>query len=622
MNKFLRCNLLSILIFINKNSVSQIDSLYSSIKNYPKEDSVLVEMLVDYCVKQTFNVSDTMLNLANKSLNISKKLKYKIGEIRSLNNIGNYYYQLAFYSRAVEYYNLALNKSIDSKDENNIIISKSNLASLFTRIKETKKAVQLFNECDSILVNRGDSIVQNRAALQVNLGGAYSAANRHDDAINAYTKAYIICKKLNIGFGIILSCSNIGSEYVLKKEFNEALIYLKEAEKLAIENKSNFFLTQINMNLGLVYNALGQTNYAIDYLENAAGLCKQTNENQVLLNTYRNLHPIYFNKNNLLGAYNCLLNYTSLNDSLLGIERQKSINELNIKYDAERKEYSIKELEQKNKIVQLQSKQKSIVLYSIIGLVITMALLTYFLFTRYKTKKQTELLKTKLEDAELLLIEKQKASESEIKAIKSQMNPHFFYNALNSIQGFIYSGEKEKAAESIGLFSDLSRAVLESSRNNENSLYDEINLIENYLKLESMRLPKIVYEINVDQNISQHDVFIPSMIIQPIVENAIKHGLANKSGNGKAKVEVTQYQNQLRIQIDDDGIGRAAASVLASRVKRKGSAFSTEANLNRIELLNENKFEKITCEIIDKFDQFLNPSGTKVIINIPIENYD
>lgn len=376
------------------------------------------------------------------------------------------------------------------------------------------------------------------------------------------------------------------------------------------------------MNIGICYTNLNETKKGIDFLKKSVQHSKESQNNQALLYSYKNLQAAFYSQKQSNDAYLTLLEYSNLKDTITNAEKEKAIADVNIKYETEKKEAAIKELEQQNQITALQSKQKSIILYSIIGLVIILALFSYFLFTRYKTKKQNELLRTKLEDTELLLVEKQKASESEIKAIKSQMNPHFFYNALNSIQGYIYSGDKENAAKSLGLFSDLSRSVLESSRNTEISLHDEIELLENYLKLETMRLPKIKYVINISKSINLYDVYIPAMILQPLIENAIKHGLANKQGEGLLNINFKENNHKLYIDIEDDGIGRDAAAEIGKRMIKKSASFSTEANISRIELLNANKTEKITQEIIDKKDDSENATGTIVKLVIPIELYD
>lgn len=245
-------------------------------------------------------------------------------------------------------------------------------------------------------------------------------------------------------------------------------------------------------------------------------------------------------------------------------------------------------------------------------------ILAGLVFAFYKYQINKIILKNKLINEKITL--ENNLNKSMLTALKSQMNPHFFYNVLNSIQGYVLTGEQQKASESIGLFSDLSRAVLESSRMNEISLHDELELLESYLKLECMRMPKISYEIVVAPNLRLHDLFLPPMIVQPIVENAVKHGLANKNGNGKIILQFGGSNQLLSVEITDDGIGRVAASKIEAMRTRKGSSFSTTANNNRIDLLNMNFDAKITYSIEDLVDSQQQPCGTKVCLFIPQHN--
>lgn len=231
-----------------------------------------------------------------------------------------------------------------------------------------------------------------------------------------------------------------------------------------------------------------------------------------------------------------------------------------------------------------------------------------------------------LKDMQAKELERQKLRHdvdlSNITSLRAQMNPHFLYNALNAIQSYIYTGNKETAVASLGIFSDLSRGVLESSRSKEISLFDETALIENYLKLEVMRLPKIRYQITVDPRLNLHDTYIPTMIIQPLVENAVYHGLSNKQGEGLLTITFTLAHTMLEVVIQDDGIGRSAASKLRQRALKKSAAFSTRANLSRIELLNANKEHKITQTITDLYTEHGEAIGTKVILIIPVNDND
>lgn len=253
-----------------------------------------------------------------------------------------------------------------------------------------------------------------------------------------------------------------------------------------------------------------------------------------------------------------------------------------------------------------------------IGLIVLSISGAVAFFAYYRIKQLQKKQKEILEKARLL----HELDLSNIKSLRAQMNPHFLYNALNAIQSFIYTGNKETAVTSLGIFSDLSRGVLDSSRSSEISLFDELALIENYLKLETMRLPKINYQLNIDPELNLHDTYIPTMIIQPLVENAVYHGLSNKQGVGLLSINFTLLENVLEVVVQDDGIGRDAAAKLRQRALKKSASFSTSANLSRIELLNANKQNKIIQTITDLYSSDKNATGTKVELIIPINDYD
>lgn len=518
------------------------------------------------------------LNL--QALNIFEKANNQIGIERTCFAIGKIFHEQKEYEKAIEYFTKALN--INIKEENQEKISKLyiSIAQTYLDSKEFEKAYDKLNK--ALIIDLESKQERNLVADYRTLGTYYTKLLKIDSAIACLNKALLYSQKSELYSGTAMIHIDLANSYKLK------------------EDKKNL---KINAEQALIIaKRIDQPNVIYQAAEILSELYKKEKE----YSKYADMLEIVLTHKNKL-----------YNDESKNIAIKKEFEFTN-----QKKEASIKQLEQQNQITSLQSKQKSIILYSIIGLVFAIALLSYFLFTRYKTKKQNELLTTKLEDAELLLIEKQKASDSEIKAIKSQMNPHFFYNALNSIQGYIYSGDKENAAKSLGLFSDLSRSILESSRNTEISLYDEIELLQNYLKLETMRLPKIKYSIHTSESISLHDVYIPAMILQPLVENAIKHGLANKQGEGLLSINVEEKNNKLFIDIEDDGIGRDAAAEIGKRMMKKSASFSTEANMSRIELLNNNKTEKIIQQIIDKKDNNGNATGTIVKLVIPIELYD
>ncbi|MES2862885.1 MAG: histidine kinase [Bacteroidota bacterium] len=249
----------------------------------------------------------------------------------------------------------------------------------------------------------------------------------------------------------------------------------------------------------------------------------------------------------------------------------------------------------------------------IIGFILFLAIIIYVIyFFRLKyllNQKNKEIEKQKLI---------QEINKSKLVAIKSQMNPHFIFNALNSIQEFIMLNKKELASNYLADFADLMRSYLQHSQEDEVTIKEELDALELYLKLEKIRFDDdFEYHIDCDENIVKEEVFIPSFLIQPFVENAIKHGLLHKSGNKFLEVKIKKNSaHSISCQILDNGIGRDASAILNQ--KRKHQSFATQANQKRFEILNQSSKDKIELLIEDLFDENNRSIGTKVILIIPI----
>lgn len=211
---------------------------------------------------------------------------------------------------------------------------------------------------------------------------------------------------------------------------------------------------------------------------------------------------------------------------------------------------------------------------------------------------------------------------SMLTAIKSQMNPHFIFNALNTIQSFIYSNDKSKANSYLGKFSNLIRIVLDSSNKKAISLTEEVETLQLYIDLEIMRFENTLQaSIHVDYSLDTDGIFIPPMLIQPFVENAIKHGLLHKINNRTLTISFKASANNeaLEIEIDDNGIGREKSALLNAQKNDEHNSFAIKANQTRIDLLNQLSKNKIVLEIIDKKDANNIANGTTVKLFIPNE---
>lgn len=210
-------------------------------------------------------------------------------------------------------------------------------------------------------------------------------------------------------------------------------------------------------------------------------------------------------------------------------------------------------------------------------------------------------------------------NKSVLTAIKSQMNPHFFYNALNTIQAYIFTNDRTNAANYLNKFSKLTRSILEMSDKELVTLKDELDALELYLSLEKMRVEdELNYTINTDAELDIETIKIPPMLIQPHIENAIKHGLLHKEGEKTLAVSIqSSAENKLTITVDDNGIGRKRAQALNALKNQKHESFSTEANQTRLELMNKLRNTGASLTITDKYDKQNRPTGTLVTITIP-----
>lgn len=205
---------------------------------------------------------------------------------------------------------------------------------------------------------------------------------------------------------------------------------------------------------------------------------------------------------------------------------------------------------------------------------------------------------------------------SQLTAIRAQMNPHFMYNTLNSIQDLILKSDIKNTNYYLSKFSTLMRKILEFSENENVLLEEEMEMLNSYLELEKLRFGnEFQFKIQVDQRIITSKTFFPSLIIQPFVENAIKHGLLHKKGEKNVIVTFTKISNGLRVEIHDNGVGRKRSAEIKSRGTIYYKSFATGAVQKRLELLNSSRPNPITFQTIDLHENE-KPIGTKVILEI------
>ncbi len=209
---------------------------------------------------------------------------------------------------------------------------------------------------------------------------------------------------------------------------------------------------------------------------------------------------------------------------------------------------------------------------------------------------------------------KYKIIESEMKSLRSQMNPHFIFNSLNSINGFVIENKTHLASDYLTKFARLIRLILENSKNETITLEKELDTLKLYLLMESLRFEdKFEYSINIQQSVEIEEINIPPLIIQPFVENAIWHGLLHRNTKGTLAINISQQKNYLQIEIIDNGIGREKSASYKNIKHESRKSYGIEITKQRLHSLNE----KNTIEIFDLKNEF-EALGTKVLLTIYI----
>ncbi len=446
-------------------------------------------------------------------------------------------------------------------------------------------------------------------------------------SLSYYLKAHNLAVVFGNKYALSATNSGLASAYKNIGSANKDIVTLKKAlpyayksiqilNELKLYNKLPYSLST----LGYTYDLLDKLDSAIKYHKLALVLHEKNGEAAKMQEIYKALGYCFAQQNNFKEAYTYFDKYIDITNTLYNENRTNEIDNLSAKYETEKKEAEIKTLSQEQQITALQSKRKSILIYSIIGLAIALAIAGYFIFARYKIKKQNELLRVQLLEANKTNEAEKKAAESELKALKSQMNPHFIFNALNSIQEQFMYGDKLIANEQMGNFTYLTRQILSVSGKKKITLNVETEILTKYLELEKMRFnTNFEFAITIGSTIDEDYHQLPPMLIQPFVENSIKHGLMHKEGSKKISIhfELSQNEDYIVCTVIDNGIGREKSAAIKSQSVSAHSSFSITAIEQRLQLLNTNLQ---LAQLINYTDVLTNNKveGTKVEIFIPL----
>ncbi|TMI81120.1 MAG: hypothetical protein E6H10_12150 [Bacteroidetes bacterium] len=308
-------------------------------------------------------------------------------------------------------------------------------------------------------------------------------------------------------------------------------------------------------------------------------------------------------------AYYYQTRFYEMKDSIVNRQFLWRLNNYKNEADEEKKTSQINLLNKENQLKDQKLKQQALVRNSLVGGFILLFLLALVIFRNLSLKR-------KKERAEL----QKKGSELEMQALRAQMNPHFIFNCLSSINKFILKEDTDTASDYLTRFSRLIRTVLTNSQLSLIPLSDEIEMVRLYLEMERLRFSdSFDYNIIYENTIESETIYIPPMLLQPFCENAIWHGLMHKQGQGKLDVTMSVVNDQLQCVIADNGIGREKAAEMKTKSGVKQKSFGLKITTERLALFNNEKSADSFFRTEDVLDQDGNISGTKVILNIKLK---
>lgn len=525
-------------------------------------------------VYSALNNYENALDCYFKAIKINEELGNKDGIASGLGNLGNFFMHNKQYSKALSYYLKSM--KIDEELQNNnskkrvgTFLGNTGLAYLY--LSDTVKALECFHKSLSINKEVGNKI--NIARDLGNIAMVYDYQKNYSLALDYYFKSLDMQAEISDKNSMAITLGNIGSSYLDQKKYLEAEKYLKQALQMADTLEVFESVLASNINLSDYYSQVGNYKKALEHYKRGA----------------------------------------SAKDSLFNAEKTQEITRKEEQHKFDKKESELKvEQDNKDAIAKEELQKQKLLRNSIASGSAIILLSGLFIFFFYKRKRDAE---QKQKETLLSL----QVSETEMKALRSQMNPHFIFNALQSIQTFLLSNKADDANNYLLKFSKLMRLVLENSQHSEVTLEKDMQALELYMQLESIRLKHpFAYKFHIDESINVDETTIPPLILQPFVENAIWHGLQHKNEPGEINIYISKKGNALQAVVEDNGVGRDMSKKVAQPMLLKKESLGMKLTEERLKLLNETKNVNAQFSITDLFTKENLPAGTKVELSLPL----
>ena len=524
-----------------------------------------------------------------QALHLHLKTKNQHGQARTFNNMALIYYNLNQYPKAIDHHEKALAIFEAHDHKIGILNSHNNMGVVFLAMDDYPRALRAF--FDALRIAEGENEATVNALI--NIGLVYKHQGKYTDALNHYRKALNFHDNEGNRQGSANVLGNMGVVYDSMGMPDTAIAYFERA--LSINNNigNKRRIAGDLSNIGVAYKHAGNADRAISYLKQAISEYEQTQDKANLsltlnelagvlllrsdassMHEAKQLHQralrlaqetgspenegvswlglsrIYEQENRPREAFHAYKQHVRLRDSVYNAEKEKELISQSLQFDFDKKEALLKAaLENEKALAAAEIKRQRLVknVFACGGaLFVVIASAAYLL---YKKRRDAD---ERRKEAEFKTL----VAETEMRALRAQMNPHFIFNSLNAISSFMTKQDLHTADEYLAKFATVMRMILENSEHKEISLADDLRALELYMQLEAVRIKHpFTYEIRIDETLDPENTLVPPLIIQPFVENSIWHGLAGKDGPGKIIINIQHEGDRIRCSVEDDGVG-------------------------------------------------------------------
>ncbi len=543
--------------------------------------------------------------------------------IQNYLNLGGMYCSVyGNYVKGMEFYTKALGVCESQNSTFKIYDAYSGIAYIYQHQHENKKALDYYMKALGYLEKTNDH--NSLGILYQNIGEHYQDSQQLNEAVSYLAKSLEAFKRGGSKGGTITTLTLLSDVYRQQGFINKALASDMEAleiSKTVTYERAKYY---VNNSLGKTYYAMKEYARSKSFLEQAIAIAEKIKMNEEMRDTYLSLAQVSDKLSNHVEAYRYQKLHTAYADSVRSKERTSQLTEMEVRFESERKEKENQLLKKDNDLHKLFITVITISFLSVVSI-------GFLFFNRQRLKikstqalveSEKKLMEAEAKNAQLRQAEKltrefnQQLADVEMKALKAQMNPHFIFNSLNSINWYIIKSESEKASLYLTKFSKLIRLILDNSNHKIISLDQEMSALKLYLDLEVLRFnEKFTYSISIHAGLNPLSIGVPPMIIQPFVENAIWHGLLHKDSVGKLEIQIDPMPGGIQCIITDNGVGRKKAAELKSKAADKEKSYGMNITRDRLNMLNRES-TVASIEIIDLEDNQNQPLGTKVIVKI------